>query len=64
MSSREKVKHSGIAEGRQNAHKKEHQSEKFDVARLKVREQLTKKGKFDSENGSFIRQQGKGKVKI
>ena len=44
--------------------KKEHQSEKFDVARLKVREQLTKKGKFDSENGSFIRQQGKGEGKI
>ena len=42
--------------------KKEHQSEKFDVARLKVREQLTKKGKFDSENVSFIRQQGKGKI--
>ena len=44
--------------------KYEYQSEKFDVARLKVREQLTKKGKFDSENGSFIRQQGKGEGKI
>ena len=27
--------------------KYEYQSEKFDVARLKVREQLTEKGKFD-----------------
>ena len=44
--------------------KYEYQSEKVDVARLKVREQLTKKGKFDSENGSFIRQQGKGEGKI
>ena len=42
--------------------KYEYQSEKSDVARLKVREQLTKKGKFDSENVSFIRQQGKGKI--
>ena len=42
--------------------KYEYQSEKSDVARLKVREQLTKEGKFDSENVSFIRQQGKGKI--
>ena len=52
-----------LKNGGQNTWQKyEHQSEKFDVARLKVREQLTKKGKFDSENVSFIRQQGKGKI--
>ena len=45
MSSRERVKHGGIREGGKLHKKYEHQSEKFDVARLKVREQLTKKGK-------------------
>ena len=64
MSSRERVNTVESQKGGKYMQKYYHQSANFDVARLKVREQLTKKGKFDSENGSFIRQQGKGKGKI